>query len=253
MAHIIIVGNYQELSNKAADIFLQQLKSNPKSVFGLPTGETPLELYNILANAYRKYGYDFSQISTFNLDEYVGVKATHKQSYHFFMYKNLFNHINIKKVNIHIPDGCASDLNRHCLAYENLIQTHPIDLQILGIGRNGHIGFNEPGSPADSITRVVNLSAQTIKDNARFFNSKKDVPQQAITMGIKTIMSAKKIILLASGQNKAEAVYSMIESKISEQCPASLLRNHPNVYIITDNSAASLLHKNKISKYLVSS
>jgi len=243
--HIIIVDDYQKLSQKAAKMFLNQLAINPTSVFGLPTGATPLGMYDIIIKAYQKYGYDFSKVKTFNLDEYVGLEAGHKQSYHFFMYDNFFNFININKNNIYIPDGCATDLKKHCSAYENLIKRNPVDLQILGLGANGHIGFNEPGSSVNSRTRVVELSEQTLKDNACFFGKATLVPKQAITMGIATIMSAKKILVLASGKHKAEAVRQMINGEINAQCPASFLRQHPDVYVIIDKDAATYLKKFK--------
>jgi len=236
------------MSQKAAKIFLNQLAVKPESVFGLATGSTPLGMYATVKKAYSKYGYDFSRVKTFNLDEYVGLDKSDRQSYYAFMQKNLFSHLNIKKNNINIPDGRAKNLTKHCREYEGKIKKNSVDLQVLGIGANGHIGFNEPGSLINSETRVVDLDKKSIKDNSRFFNSIDDVLKQAITMGIKTIMSAKKIIILASGKNKAQAVKSMIEGKVDSYCPASFLQNHPDVYVIVDKEAAELLKKQEYKK-----
>ena len=184
---IIIVENYKELSQKAAEIFLNQLNIKLNSVFGLSTGSTPVGLYNKVVELYKKGGYDFSFVKTFNLDEYYLISSENKNSYHFFMNDVLFNHINVDKKNIFIPDGEVKDCDAFCDWYEKEISNNPIDLQILGIGENGHIGFNEPGSSLDSKTRLVDLSPETIKINSRFFDDKNNIPRQAITMGIDTI------------------------------------------------------------------
>ena len=239
--HIIIADNYQELSEKAARLVLNQLAIKPDSVFGFATGSTPLGMYAELINARRRYGYDFSRVTTFNLDEYAGLDKTHPHSYRRFMEKNFFSGVNIKKSNINIPVGAAANMAQVCAAYEQKIQRHPIDLQVLGIGANGHIGFNEPGSAKTSLTRLVTLTRQTRADNARFFGNADTAPAQAITMGIKTILSAKKIVLLASGKNKARAVRQMVEGSIGAACPASFLREHNDVYVILDKEAAALL------------
>jgi glucosamine-6-phosphate deaminase len=246
--NIIITKDYQELSAKAANIFLNQLALKPNSVFGLATGSTPLGLYAEIVKRAREYSYDFSRAASFNLDEYAGLNNTHPQSYRYFMDKHLFKYLNILPKNIFIPDGLTKNLKKHCAWYEKEIKKQPIDLQILGIGSNGHIGFNEPGSGPNSITRAVDLSAQTIKDNARFFRDEKMVPRQAITMGIGTIFRAKQIVILASGENKARAVKQMIEGKSSANCPASFLQQHKNVTVILDIAAASLLKDKKVNK-----
>jgi glucosamine-6-phosphate deaminase len=246
--HLIISENYAELSQKAALLFLNQLAIKPDSVFGLATGSTPLGMYAEIIKARKEYGYDFSRVRTFNLDEYVGLPPTHPQSYHRFMEKNLCNGLNVKKSNINIPEGTAKNLSKFCHEYEQKIKQHPIDLQILGIGANGHIGFNEPGSKATSLTRVVNLTAETIHDNARFFKTENKVPTQAVTMGISTILSAKKIIILASGKHKAEALRRMLEGGRTVDCPASFLQEHPEVYVVLDKAAASLLQKTSQTK-----
>ena len=241
--NIVITKNYQEMSQKVAKIFLNQLALKPNSVFGLATGSTPLGMYTEIIKEFKTHTYDFSRVVTFNLDEYYDLKKTHEQSYYYFMRENLFNYINVKKNNINVPDGTVKDIEKYCEKYESKIKQHPIDLQILGIGGNGHIGFNEPGSLLNSETRLVDLKEETIADNARFFKNKKDVPTQAITMGIDIIMQSKKIIVLASGQNKAKAVRDMIEKPASAKCPASWLQKHNQVIVIIDEEAASLLKK----------
>jgi len=187
-------------------------------------------------------GLDFSSVRTFNLDEYLGLPPNHEQSYNYFMFKNLFDHVNVNKKNVHIPDGKAKDPEAFCREYEKMIkEAGGIDLQILGIGANGHIAFNEPGSPADSRTRIVSLTVQTIKDNARFFTNEAEVPRKAISMGIATIMEARKIILLASGKNKADAIAGTVEGKPTVHVPASLLQKHPDATVVVDKEAASKL------------
>jgi len=220
---------------------MNQLIKKPESVFGLATGSTPLGLYKEIILRCKARKCDLSQVITFNLDEYYGLSSDHPQSYHYFMQENLFKHIDIKPENIYIPDGMTDDVQKHCRWYEEQVRAHPIDLQILGIGANGHIGFNEPGSAEDSVTRLVDLSEQTISDNSIYFSSKEEVPKQAITMGIKTIMSAKKIILLASGDNKAKAVKCALEESPSANCPASWLQKHNNIDVIVDEDAGGLL------------
>lgn len=239
----IIIKNYPQLSAKAATMVLNQLALKPDSVFGLATGSTPLGMYQEIIKAYRNYSYDFSKVKTFNLDEYYGLPKTHQQSYYYFMQKNLFKHLNIKKQNVQVPNATAKDVKKYCQWYEGQIKKHPIDLQILGLGSNGHIGFNEPGSGLDSKTRLVKLDKKTISDNARFFKNVSEVPKQAITMGIATIMQSKKIVLLASGKNKAKAIKQMVEGRPSANCPASWLQLHDDVTVIVDKEAASLLKK----------
>lgn len=239
--NIIIVKNYQELSKKVADIFMDQFKKKPNFVFGLATGSTPLGMYKEIILRCKVRKLNLEKVITFNLDEYYSLSAEHPQSYHYFMQENLFKHIDIKKENIYIPDGKADNVEEHCRWYEDQIKTHPIDLQILGIGANGHVGFNEPGSSKNSTTRLVDLDKQTIKDNAKKFKNKKEMPKQAITVGIKTIMAAKKIVLLAHGKNKAKAIKCALEKKPNNNCPASWLQKHPDVTVIMDKSAANLL------------
>jgi len=234
---IIEKEDYNELSKEAAKIIISQIKKKPNSVIGFATGNTVLGLYKELIKAHKK-GLDFSKITSFNLDEYLNLPKSDKQSLNFFMKHNLFNHINIKKINM--PDGTAKNPKNFCKDYENKIRLNKIDLQILGIGRNGHIGFNEPGSKFTSRTRIVNLSKQTIKENSKFFKNKK-VPKKAISLGISTILKSKKIILLAAGKNKARAIKNLIKGKITEKVPATALRKHKNVTVIIDKEANSIL------------
>ncbi len=241
---IIIKENYQQMSVEAALFVKKRILEKPDIVLGLASGETPLGLYKELIKMYRKGDLDFSKITTFNLDEYLSIKPSHPQSYHFYMQQNFFKHINIKKENIFILDGLAKDIEAHCEWYENKIKEKGgIDLQILGIGRNGHIGFNEPGTDFNSITRVVSLEKTTIKDNARFFKNIEEVPKKAITMGIKTILDSKECLLLASGIKKREIVSKFLKGAVSSKVPASALKNHKNVIIILDKTAAGDLTK----------
>ncbi len=241
--NIIITKDYHELSRKAAAFFLNQLALKADSVFGLATGSTPLGMYQEIIKNTQGYSYSFNRVTAFNLDEYCGLNAKDPQSYHFYMWHSFFQHLDINKKNIFIPDGTAKNTKQHCAWYEKQLQKKPIDMQILGIGENGHIGFNEPGSSINSTTRLVNLSSETIKANTRFFKTEQAVPKQAITMGIKSILRAKKILLLASGSKKARAIQKMLESKISADCPASFLRTHPDVTLIIDMAAANFLKK----------
>ncbi|RLF99699.1 MAG: glucosamine-6-phosphate deaminase [Thaumarchaeota archaeon] len=239
---VIITRDYDEMSKLAAKMIADAIRSKPNLVLGLATGETPIGCYRELVRMHKEEGLDFSQVVTFNLDEYLGLPPSHEQSYHHFMYVNLFNHINIKKENIHIPNGVAENVEEHCREYERMIkEAGGIDLQLLGIGRNGHIGFNEPGSPFDSRTRVVKLAEMTRRDNARFFKSIDEVPTHAITMGLATIMEAKKIILIASGKNKADAIAKSVEGPKTTAVPASILQDHPDCTFIIDKDAASKL------------
>jgi len=228
------------MSRKAAHLFVGQILQKPDSVLGLATGSTPVGLYKELIKFYNEGMIDFRNVIAFNLDEYLGLQPDHTQSYAKFMKDNLFEHINLDSGNYHIPSGTATDFEAECDRYESLIaQAGGIDLQILGIGRNGHIGFNEPDIKFEAITHVVELDDQTISDNARFFDNIEAVPKKAISMGIKTIMQSRGIILLASGHEKAEAVAGMVSGKITPELPASVLQLHPNVTIIVDEAAAS--------------
>lgn len=240
--NILIVNDYDEMSKKAAHIFVAQILRSPESVLGLATGSTPVGLYEALIRFYNEGMISFEGVVTFNLDEYVGLEAHHPQSYSYFMNEHLFKHVDIQSGNYHIPSGAAADIERECNRYEAMIlNAGGIDLQVLGIGRNGHIGFNEPDIKFEARTHVVNLDDQTITDNARFFNSTIDVPKMAISMGIKTIMQSRGIVLLASGREKAEALAGMVSGKITPEIPASVLQLHPNVTIIVDREAATML------------
>lgn len=241
--NIIKVKDYKEMSKKAAHLFVGQILQKPDSVLGLATGSTPVGLYKELVRFYKEGMIDFEKVISFNLDEYLNLDPSHDQSYARFMKENLFGHINIKEENHHIPSGMARDHEAECLRYEALIaDAGGIDLQILGIGRNGHIGFNEPDIKFEAVTHVVQLDEQTISDNARFFNHIDDVPKTAISMGIKTIMQSRGIILLASGIEKADAVAGMVSGKITPELPASVLQLHPNVTVIVDEAAASKIN-----------
>lgn len=239
---IIKVKDYKELSRKAAGILASQLILKPKSIIGLATGSTPIGAYEELIRLYNEGVISFSDVITFNLDEYCGLESNDINSYYNFMNTNLFNHIDIKKENINIPDGLAEDIKSECECYEKKIEkSGGIDVQLLGIGRNGHIGFNEPSSKFESKTFLVNLDEDTIEANSRFFDSVEDVPRQAVSMGIKTIMSSKKILLLANGEEKAEILYKAIYGDIIPEVPASILQLHPDVTIIVDEKAGSYL------------
>ncbi len=236
--------NNELMSIKAAVIVREQIAEKPNSVLGLPTGSSPLGMYNQLIAMYKTGEIDFSSVKTFNLDEYCGLPTDHPQSYHEFMRKNFFQHVNIKPEYIHMPKPDKADQDSGCEDYEKKIcEAGGIDLQILGIGRNGHIGFNEPGTPFSSQTHVIKLHQDTRQANARFFNSIDEVPKAAVTMGIKTIMRARKILLLISGESKREAIYNLVHSQIDEQFPASVLQLHPNVTVLTEEAACGLLDR----------
>jgi len=238
---VIVVKDYDAMSKAAADIFKEQIEKQPRSVLGLATGSTPMGMYEWLIK-YHQEGLDFSQVTTFNLDEYVGLAASHPASYRYFMEEKLFRHVNIPQEHINIPDGTAADLEAECRAYEEKIEkAGGIDLQVLGIGANGHIGFNEPGTPFEAITHVAELAPNTREANARFFNSTAEVPTHAFSMGIKTIMHARRIVLLANGGHKAEAVAAAVNGPVTPEVPASVLQLHPNVVFIVDEAAGRLL------------
>lgn len=237
---IIICKNYEEVSKKAAEIMLKVVKEKERPVLGLATGSSPIGLYQNLISDHKENHTSYENVVTFNLDEYVGLPKDHAESYYTFMHKNFFNHIDIKEENVHLPSGLGEDLEANCQAYEDSMKAYEVDIQLLGVGRNRHIGFNEPGTSFDSVTHIVTLDEKTIQDNARFFdNDMSLVPTQAITMGIATIMNAKEIVLVASGANKADAIYELVKGEISNQCPVTILRNHPNVHIVVDEDAAS--------------
>jgi len=236
-----IAKDYAEMSRLAADMVAQLLENKPDAVLGLATGSTPIGLYEELVRRH-KAGLDFSRVTTFNLDEYYGLDRDHPASYNYFMWEHLFSKINISKDRINIPNGAAPDPEEECRRYEaKIAAAGGIDLQVLGIGHNAHIGFNEPGTPFGSTTSLVQLTPSTIKANARFFEKEEDVPRQAISMGIKSIMQSRSIILLANGEGKAEAVAAAIEGPVTEKVPASVLQLHPNCTFILDEAAASKL------------
>ena len=239
---IYMTEDYQTMSRKAANILSAQIILKPNSVLGLATGSTPIGMYKQLVIWYEKGDLDFAQIKTVNLDEYVGLEPTHEQSYRYFMQNNLFDHVNINPANTNVPDGLAADPAAECAWYNQVIRDMGgIDLQVLGVGGNGHIGFNEPGRAFELETHVVNLKEETISANSRFFASRDDVPRQAMTMGIKSIMMAKKILLMASGEGKAEALRLALTGPVTPEVPASILQLHPYVTLVADKAAASKL------------
>ncbi|WP_408956479.1 glucosamine-6-phosphate deaminase [Natroniella sp. ANB-PHB2] len=239
---IIKTKDYQEMSKKAAFIVASQITIKNNSILGLATGGTPLGMYQELIKLYKEEMVDFKEVVTFNLDEYYGLSGDSEQSYRYYMEENFFKYINIKPENIHIPDGMAADVSLECKRYNRLLEREgAVDLQVLGIGRNAHIGFNEPDDEFKADTHFVKLDDDTIEANARFFDKPEDVPQKAISMGIKNIMQAKKIVLLANGLEKADAIKKTIEGKISPEVPASVLQLHPDVTFVLDELAASKL------------
>jgi len=241
---VIIKENYDEMSLEAAKIIRDAIHLKPNLVLGLATGSTPIGTYKELIRMYKSGELDFSKAVTFNLDEYVSLPPTHKQSYHYFMHYNLFDHININPANVHVPSGIAKDFGRYCQWYEDEIESYGgIDVQVLGIGSDGHIGFNEPGTSLVSRTQIVTLTEETIEDNKRFFERKEDVPRFAITMGVGTIMEAKHCLLLANGEKKADPVAGLVEGPITAQLTASVLQMHPNATVIVDKPAASKLKR----------
>ena len=232
--------DYEDMSRKAANILSAQVILKPDSVLGLATGSTPLGVYRQLIDWNRKEDVDFSQCKTINLDEYAGLSATHPQSYRHFMQENFFNHINIDPGNTHLPDGLAEDAAAECARYEELIQNSGgIDMQLLGIGHNGHIGFNEPGGAFEKETHRVALSEQTLQANKRFFASVDDVPRYAITMGIRSIMQARHILVIVSGADKADIVYEAFHGPVTPLVPASVLQLHNHVLLVGDREAMS--------------
>ncbi|WP_066068062.1 glucosamine-6-phosphate deaminase [Neobacillus soli] len=239
---IIEVKDYQQMSKKAAEYIIDKVTMLPSIKLGLATGGTPIGTYKNLITDHQKNGTSYQKVTTFNLDEYVGLSSEDKNSYSYYMKDQLFNHIDIKQANTHIPNGEAADFQIECNKYEQLMTEHGgIDLQILGIGSNGHIGFNEPGTSFASKTHTVNLAPSTINANARYFNRLEEVPTKAITMGISTIMQSKEILLLISGESKRDALFNLMNGPVNESSPASVLKNHPNVTIIADEAAVSLI------------
>ena len=234
--------NYQDMSRKAANIISAQIIMKPNCVLGLATGSSPVGTYKQLIEWYKKGDLDFSKVTTFNLDEYCKLDVNDKNSYHKFMHENLFDHINIPEENINFLDGNAEDMDKECKEYEEKIKkAGGIDIQLLGIGSNGHIAFNEPADSFQRWSHIVALKESTIKDNSRFFNSIEEVPTHAVTMGIGSIMQAKRILIIALGEHKAKAVKQVIDGQVTPQCPASVLQFHKDVTLMLDKGAASLL------------
>ncbi len=239
---LIILETTDQIADAAAKIIADQIINTPNPIIGLATGSSPIKTYQKLIDMNQNKTLDFSQVRTFNLDEYIGLSKTHPQSYYYFMNKYFFNHININKDDINFPSGIGNSL-KNANDYNNLLNDHKIDIQLLGLGVNGHIGFNEPGTNFDSETHIVQLSENTINTNARFFDNIKEVPHTAITMGISNIIQAKKILLIAYGTNKAKAIQKLVESPIDKMWPCTILQTHPDTTLIIDQAAASLLKK----------
>lgn len=240
MIKITKAKDYNEMSRKAANIISAQVIMKPDCVLGLATGSSPLGIYAQLIDWYKKGDLDFSQTKTVNLDEYRGLSHDNDQSYYYFMNENFFKHININPANTHVPDGTEPDAAKACARHEAVIQElGGIDLQLLGLGLNGHIGFNEPGSAFEKETHCVDLTKSTIQANSRFFKKMEDVPTQAYTMGIKSIMMAKKILIVVSGEAKADIVKDSFFGPVVPQVPASILQMHPDVTLIADAAALS--------------
>ena len=238
---VISVKNYAELSALAADVICDVILRNPSATLGLATGSTPIGAYSLLRDKCSRGLISLAGVKVFNLDEYVGLDASDFQSYAHFMRVNLFNGTDMNVANFHIPCGVASDLEAECKRYDSLLSANRRNLQLLGLGSNGHVAFNEPSTPFGLRTHVVSLADSTIADNSRLFESVSQVPKKALTMGISDIMSAEHVLLLASGANKAQAVKDMVKGAVSTACPASVLQRHPNVTVILDEDAASLL------------
>ncbi len=235
---IIVCENYNEMSKEGAAMIADLLKNKPDCILGLATGSTPVGMYKELIAKYEAGEISFDQVTSYNLDEYFPIEPTHEQSYRYFMNVNLFDHVNIDKTKTFVPNGLSKDPEKEGAAYDAAIEAAGgVDLQVLGIGQNGHIGFNEPDDALIAGTHVTSMTENTIEANARFFASKADVPTQAFTMGIGSIMKAKKIILLANGANKHAAVAQMLDDKITTQCPATILKAHSDVTLICDKAA----------------
>lgn len=239
---VVIESDADAVSRRAARFVADLVRRKPDCVLGLATGSTPLGIYRELIRMHQEEGLNFSQVTSFNLDEYVGLDSSHDQSYRYFMEENLFRHINIDRSKTHVPDGLATDLGEYCEQYEEMIrEAGGIDLQVLGIGRDGHIAFNEPGSSLGSRTRLKSLTGETITDNARFFASEDKVPRLAITMGVGTILESHQCLLLALGSSKAQAVQGTIEGPVTAQVTASALQLHRDVIAVIDEEAGAWL------------
>jgi glucosamine-6-phosphate deaminase len=248
---VIIQRDYEQMSKTAGKIVAELLNTKPNAVLGMATGSTPLGLYQELVRLHNEEQLDFSRVTTFNLDEYVGLGITHPQSYHYFMHKHFFQHVNIPPQNINIPSGTTSNYPAFCQWYEQRItECGGIDLQILGIGTDGHIAFNEPGSSLSSRTRLKTLSKQTIDDNARFFERREDVPIYSITMGVGTILDARKLVLVASGKSKANAIARAVEGPVTSMVTASAIQLHREAIVIVDRDAAANLEMSDYYEFI---
>lgn len=242
MLRVLEGKDYDDMSRIAANMIFAQITLEPDCVLGLATGSTPIGTYNHLVESYKKGDLDFSQVTSVNLDEYRGLDGTNDQSYRYFMNEHLFDHVNIKHENTHVPDGTNPDAAKECAHYDQQIEAlGGVDLQLLGLGNNGHIGFNEPGDIFEKGTHCVNLTESTIKANSRFFSSMEEVPTQAYTMGIGNILQAKKILLIVSGTAKADIVRETFMGSITPRVPASILQLHKDVVLIGDKAALSKL------------
>ncbi|WP_219836028.1 glucosamine-6-phosphate deaminase [Paenibacillus sp. R14(2021)] len=233
--------NTADLDLYAAQLFADALKKNPKATLGLATGSTPIGIYGKMIDMYQNGDVSFKYATTFNLDEYVGLTRDHKQSYAHFMQQHLFNHIDLPSEQTHLPSGNAADLATECSNYDRMLEEQPVDIQLLGLGHNGHIGFNEPDHSLQGGTHVVELEEATREANARFFDSIDEVPRQAITMGVGSILKASTILLVVKGADKAEIVKQALQGPIMTECPASLLQTHKNVIVLVDREAGRLL------------
>lgn len=244
--NVIQAHDYEQMSRLAAAYIIKQVRLNPSIVLGLATGGTPEGTYRQLIRDHKEFGTSYQKVKSINLDEYVGLSPDHPNSFRQFMNEHLFNHLDIPKEQTQLPDGKASDFIQECKRYDILIErSGGIDLQLLGIGENGHIGFNEPGTSFQTKTHIVNLTESTRKANARFFENLSSVPEQALTMGIQSILQSKRILLLASGNHKAEAIMKLINGKVDEGFPASALNLHHDVTLIADHAALSLVDLGK--------
>ncbi|MDF2869000.1 MAG: glucosamine-6-phosphate isomerase [Anaerocolumna sp.] len=239
---IYIAADYEDMSRKAANILSAQIILKPDSVLGLATGSTPIGIYRQLIDWYQKGDLDFKEVRTVNLDEYKGISPENQQSYHYFMKENLFRHVNIDLSNTYLPDGLAKDSEEECSRFDEVIeQSGGIDIQLLGLGHNGHIGFNEPGGSFEKGTHLVALAQSTIEANSRLFKEGEEVPAEAYTMGIQSIMMARKIVLVVSGRDKAEILKAAINGPVTPFVPASILQMHSDFHVIADKEAAALL------------
>ena len=238
---VIKVKNYEEMSEEALKVMLSVVSENPNAVLGLATGSTPLGLYAKMAQDHRENGTSYANYRAVNLDEYVGLDASSDQSYVYFMRENLFKNIDIKLENTHIENGTAADKEAECARYNALLNELRQDIQLLGIGSNGHIAFNEPGPAFDSVTHIVALAESTIKDNSRLIKTLDEVPRQAFTMGLSNIMNAKKVLILANGEGKANAVRELVKGEAREEVPATVLQSHPDCILICDEAAGKFI------------